>query len=60
MGYDYCATPIKDNADAYGGVIYEIDADPDDDESLRQMTEEMSAVTGENAGVLFVWGMLVR
>ena len=55
-GYDYYATPHKKRAEEWpGGVLYEYDADPDDDQSLAGMAKYISDKVGETVSLQFSW-----
>lgn len=55
-GADYYATPHKSRAGEWpGGVLYEYDADPDDDQSLAGMAGYVSEQVGEMISLQFSW-----
>lgn len=55
-GTDYYATPHKSRAEEWpGGVLYEYDADPDDDQSLVAMADYVAAQTGVTLSLQFSW-----
>lgn len=55
-GADYYATPHKSRAEEWpGGVLYECDADPDNDQSLAGMAGYVSEHAGEMISLQFSW-----
>lgn len=55
-GADYYATPHKSRAEEWpGGILYEYDADPDDDQSLAGMADYVAAQTGGPLSLQFSW-----
>ncbi|HHC1540056.1 hypothetical protein [Klebsiella pneumoniae] len=55
-GSDYYATPHKSRAEEWpGGVLYEYEANPDDDQSLVAMADYVAAQTGVMLSLQFSW-----
>ena len=55
-GSDYYATPHKSRAGGWpGGVLYEYDADPDEDQSLVAMADYVAAQVGVSISLQFSW-----
>ena len=55
-GSDYYATQHKSRAEEWpGGVLYEYDADPYDDQSLVSMADYVAAQVGKPISLQFSW-----
>lgn len=55
-GSDYYATPHKSKAEeGTGGILYEYDADPDDDQSLVAMADYVAEQVGKLISLQFSW-----
>lgn len=55
-GSDYYATPHESVAGEWpGGILYEYDADPYDDQSLVSMADYVAAQVGKPISLQFSW-----
>ncbi|AUV54135.1 hypothetical protein B1209_16480 [Raoultella planticola] len=55
-GSDYYATPHKSRAEGWeGGILYEYDANPHDDQSLVSMADYIAAQVGKPVSLQFSW-----